>query len=130
MIESPTGRLLEKVPRWDLMGIEGCGGGKVFLGCLCWFGDIWEYIGKIIRSGGARGAHKGGGTPYPQCAPSVLVAASCLLRLHLQVSWLSSSSRKIIANVSFYLDSVWYSFSAKLKNKKKQKLALGSRLIS
>ena len=27
------------------------------------------------------------------------------------------------------LDSVWYSFSAKPKNKEKQKLALGSRLI-
>ena len=27
------------------------------------------------------------------------------------------------------LDSVWYSFSVKLKNKEKQKLALGSRLI-
>ena len=30
MIESPSGRTPEKVPRWDLMGTEGCGGGKVF----------------------------------------------------------------------------------------------------
>ena len=31
MIESPSGRVLEKAPRWDLMGTEGCGGGKVVL---------------------------------------------------------------------------------------------------
>ena len=29
VIESPSGKTLEKAPRWDLMGIEGCGGGKV-----------------------------------------------------------------------------------------------------
>ena len=31
MIESPSGRTLEKAPRWDLTGIEGCGGGNVYL---------------------------------------------------------------------------------------------------
>jgi len=30
VIESPSGRVPEKVPRWDLTGTEGCGGGKVF----------------------------------------------------------------------------------------------------
>ena len=29
MIDSPSGRSLEKAPRWDLMGTEGCGSGKV-----------------------------------------------------------------------------------------------------
>ena len=29
MIDSPFGRSPEKVPRWDLTGTEGCGGGKV-----------------------------------------------------------------------------------------------------
>ena len=28
VIESPSGRSPEKAPRWDLMGTEGCGGGK------------------------------------------------------------------------------------------------------
>ena len=52
----------EKAPRWDLTGTEGCGGGKVFL----WLPLlVWEYIGEETRSGRARGAHKGGGTPYP-----------------------------------------------------------------
>ena len=124
MIESPSGRVPEKVPRWDHTGTEGCGGGKVF----SW--DplvVWGYLGIYRRKNLVRrvtgGAHKGGGTP------SVLVAASWLLRLHPQVSWLSFGPRKIIAKVSFRLDSVWYSFSAKLKNKEKQELALGSRLI-
>ena len=29
VIESPSGRMPEKAPRWDLMRTEGCGGGKV-----------------------------------------------------------------------------------------------------
>ena len=29
MIESPFDRMPEKVPRWDLTGTKGCGGGKV-----------------------------------------------------------------------------------------------------
>ena len=33
---------------------------------------------------------------------------------------MSSSPRKIITKVLFHLDSVWYSFSAKLKNKEKK----------
>ena len=38
-------------------------------------------------------------------------------------------SKKINAKVLFRLDSVWYSFSAEHKNREKQELALGSRLI-
>ena len=29
VIDSPSGRSPKKAPRWDLMGTEGCGGGKV-----------------------------------------------------------------------------------------------------
>ena len=29
VIESPSGKMPEKAPRWDLTGTEGCGGGKV-----------------------------------------------------------------------------------------------------
>ena len=28
VIESPSGRMPEMAPRWDLTGTEGCGGGK------------------------------------------------------------------------------------------------------
>lgn len=128
VIESPSGRVPEKVPRWDLMVQKVAAVEKCFRGCLWWFGHIWEYIGERIRPGGARGAHKGGDAPFPLGAPSILVAASLLPRL-LQVSSLSSGPRKITEKVLFCLDSVWYSFFVKLKNREKQELALGSRLI-
>ena len=73
-----------------------------------------------------------GGAPYPpghalhHCGRIVAPPTSSPSLLVV----LSSGPRKIIAMVLFRLDSVWYSFSAELKNKeKKQKLALGSRLI-
>ena len=52
VIESPSGRVPEKAPRWDLTGIEDCGGRKVF-----WWMPllVWEYLGIYsarIRVGG------------------------------------------------------------------------------
>ena len=38
-------------------------------------------------------------------------------------------SIKNLQKLACQLDSIWYSFSVKLQNKEKQKLALGSRLI-
>ena len=46
MIEPPSGRLPEKAPRWDLMGTESCGGGKVFLWTPLM---VWEYF-RIYRA--------------------------------------------------------------------------------
>ena len=55
----------EKVPRWDLMGTEGCGGGKVVL----WLSLIDLGYKSIYRRkkyfGGATGAHEGGERAYP-----------------------------------------------------------------
>ena len=109
----PSGRTPEKAPRWVLMGTEGCGGGKVVL----WLSVIdlgyksiyWQkkYVGGAMRG------PRGWGAPTPLGASSCLVAALLRLRLHLQVSWFAFGPRKIIAKVSFRLDSVWYSFSAK-----------------
>ena len=41
VIESPSGRVPEKVPRWDLTGTEGYGGVKVFWWTLL---VVWEYF--------------------------------------------------------------------------------------
>ena len=41
VIENPSGRSLEKAPRWDLTGTEGCGGGKVFSWMLL---RVMEYL--------------------------------------------------------------------------------------
>ena len=76
MIESPSGRVPKKAPRWDLMGTEGYDGGKVFWWTLL---VVWEYL-RIYRA-----EREVGG---------------------LQVPWMSSGPRKIIANVLFRLDSV------------------------
>ena len=76
--------------------------------------DIYIYIGGRSRSVELRGAHKGGGAPGPLGTPPYLVAASWSSRLRLQVFWIAFGPRKIIAKVSFRLDSVWYPFAAKL----------------
>ena len=47
VIESPSGRVPKKAPRWDLMGTEACGGGKLFWWTLVMFG---EYL-RIYRGG-------------------------------------------------------------------------------
>ena len=41
MIESPSCGTPEKAPRWDLMGTEGCGGGKV----VSWL--PWMFLGYM-----------------------------------------------------------------------------------
>ena len=67
------------------------------------------------------GGHEVGGRAYPLGAPSDLVGASWLPWRVLQVLWMSSGPRKIIAKVLFRLDSVWYSFSTELQNKEKNR---------
>ena len=65
MIDSPSDGAAEKAPRWDLTGIEGCGGGNRVSWCSWMFGGTWIYI--YIGGGGRstsveqQGAHEGGG---------------------------------------------------------------------
>ena len=65
MIDSPSGRLPEKAPRWDLMGTEGCGGGKV----VSWLSTIDLGYKSIYRRkkyvGGATRGPQGWGHAYP-----------------------------------------------------------------
>ena len=61
VIESPSGRSPEKAPRWDLMGTEGCDGGKLVSWLPGCFQGIRVYIGERSRSVELRGAHEGGG---------------------------------------------------------------------
>ena len=62
VIESPIGRLPEKDPRWDVMGIEACGGGKVLSWLLLVLGEylgIYRPKNRVRRPAGgpqARGA--------------------------------------------------------------------------
>ena len=77
MIDPPSGRAPEKAPRWDLTGIEGCGGGKG----VSWLSPMVLgyksiYIGERSMSVELREAHEGGGAPTPLGAPSTLVGPS------------------------------------------------------
>ena len=54
----PSGRIPEKAPRWDLPGIEGYGGGKVFWWTLLAFGNIWEFVGQELGLEELGGANK------------------------------------------------------------------------
>ena len=63
MIKSLSDGVLEKAPRWDLMGTEASGGGKVFSWTPLM---VWEYF-RIYRAkrevGGLPGGHKPGRRP-------------------------------------------------------------------
>ena len=59
MIDAPSGGAPEQAPRWDLMGIEGCGGGIRFLSP---YRVVWGYVGIYRRKeyvGGATAGPRG-----------------------------------------------------------------------
>ena len=82
----------------------------------------------ISRQRGFRAVHEAGGAlggwarPPPSWATRDSSGPNLLLHGLLLV-------QNKLRQVSGQLDSVWFSFSAILKKKEKQKLALGSRLI-
>ena len=88
------------------------------------FGDIWEYIGERIRSGGARGAHKGGGHALRPCGR--LVAPPTSSPSLLVVFWSKKNYRE--GFILFGLRLVFLFYETQ-KQGKKQELVLGSRLI-
>ena len=106
VINSPSGRSPKKAPRWDLMGTEGCGGGKV----VSWLPLMFLGYKSIYRQkkyvGGAPWGPRGWGRAYPLGAPSCLVAASRSSRLPLQVAALLSFQERS----SRRFHSVWISF--------------------
>ena len=76
-------------------------------------------------SGKLRGGHEGQGRAYPLGTPPYLMAASLLPWRPHQVSWIAFVSRTTLPKVSFRLDSVWYSFSAKHWNTQKTAICNG-----
>ena len=84
------------------------------------WGYMGIYIGERIRLGGARGAHKGGGRALRTCGRLVaLLTSSPSL---LGVFWSKKNHRE--GFISFGIP-----FLRNSKIRKKQELALGSRLI-
>ena len=81
MVDAPSVRAPGQAPRWDLVDIEGCGGG---IGFLAPYLFVWGYVVIYRRKkyvggaiGGPRGwrARLGGGEGAPPyLVPSMLVA--------------------------------------------------------
>ena len=126
---SPSGRVPEQGPDWFFVALEVFGGGTPDLGYVL---EVWVYIrgvGVGNKSGGSptrpqgRGRAQGGrARPHPRGCLGTLLA---YLRRAVGFFWSKNNLREILGQ----LNSVWFSFSAILKTRKKQKLALGSRLI-
>ena len=127
----PSGRVPEKVPRWDLTGTEGCGSGKVFSWMdLVVRGYLGIYIQpKELGQEGHGGPTRVGGAPYPPgralhpCGH--LVAPLTSSPTLLVCFW--SKKNHCEGFIPFGLR--WVFLFCETQNKEKQKLALGSRLI-
>ena len=107
------------------MSTEACGGGTPDLGSVL---EVWGYIrgvGVRNKSGGPRGSHEVGGRAqgvgralYPHGGLGTLLVH---LRCFVGFFWSKNNLRKF----SGQLDSVWYSFSVKLKIKEKIETGTG-----
>ena len=110
---SPSGMVPERAPDWSFMAIEACGGGTPDLG---FFLEVWVYIGGVgvgNKSGGSSRRPRGRGhAPHPRAGLGTLLA-------HLRYSVGFFRSKNDIHEILGQLDSVWFSFSAILKNKEK-----------
>ena len=114
-----SGRVPEQGPDWFLVAIEACGGGTPDLGYVL---EVWVYIrgfGIRNKSGGLRGGHEVGGAPrgvghapHPRGGLRTLLAQ---LRYSVGFFWSKNDLREVLGQ----LDSVWFSFSAILKNNEK-----------
>ena len=130
MIESSSGRAPKKAPRWDLKGSEGCGRGKVFL----WMPIlVWGYVGIYRQKNQARRCTRGpqgwGARPTPLACPPPLWPPRGFPDLHSK----SSGCLLVQEKSSIKFHSLWTPFGIPFlrnsKTRKKQDLALGSRLI-
>ena len=122
----PSDRVPEQGPDWFLVATEACGGGTPDLG---FFSGVSIFIGifgvGLTSWGGLRVIHEIGGAPrgvgrppHPRGWLGTLLAQ---LFYFVGFFWSIKNHQKLARQ----LDSIWYSFSVKLK----RKLALGSRLI-
>ena len=71
MIESPSGGVPAKVPRWDLEEQRLAAAEKVFLVSPRWFGNILEFIAKELGQEVLRGAHKPARRALGGCPPGL-----------------------------------------------------------
>ena len=120
---SPSGRVPEQGLDWFLVATEACSGGTPDLGFFLGVSVFIGIFGVGLTSGGSPSHPRDRGrTLHPRGRLGTLLAQ---LFYSGGFFWSIKNPQKLAGQ----LDSVWYSFSIKLKNKEKHKLALGSRLI-
>ena len=105
MIECSSDRVPEKAPRWDLTGIEACGGGKLFLVCPLVYGEYLGIYEARIRVRGVPRGSQAWGRP-----PRARLPASWLPRLLLDVYSKSPGLRLFQKDLSSRFHSVWTLF--------------------
>ena len=122
---SPSGRVPKQGPDWFSVATEACGGGTPDLGLFLGVSVFIGIFGVGLTSGGSprrprdRGAHPGGrARPHHRGQPGTLLAQ---LFYSGGFFWSIKNHQKLARQ----LDSVWYSFSVKLKNKEKTKTGTG-----
>ena len=77
MVDSPSGRVPTKAPRWDLADTEGYDGGNISSVAPWMFsGYVGLYRRKKYAGGHPRGPRDRGAHPIGGTAPSYLVEAS------------------------------------------------------
>ena len=124
-MDSPSGRVPEQAPKRFLVAIEACGGGTPDLSSpLMFLGYMGLYrrkksVGGVLEGPRRQGHTQGGGrVPHPRGQPGTLLAQ---LFHSTGFFW----SIKYHQKLARQLDSVWYSFSVKLKNKEKTEAGTG-----
>ena len=119
-MDPPSGRVPEQGPDWFLVATEACGGGTPDLGYFLEVSVFIVIFGMGLMSGrGLRVFHEIGGRvqggracPHPRGWLGTLLAQ---LFYFGGFFWSIKNRQKLAGQ----LDSVWYSFSVKLKNKEK-----------
>ena len=83
------------------------------------FQGIWVYMEEEVRRSSNMGPTRVEGAPGGVGTPPCLVLSSLIALRRLQVLWITFVPKITFPKVSFRLDSVWYSFSAKHWNRQK-----------
>ena len=87
MVDSPSGRVPAKAPRWDLADTQGYGGGNCVLWCSWMFsGSVDIYRRKKYVGGRSRGPRDRGACPTGGGRPPISWGPQSFLDLHPKLS--------------------------------------------
>ena len=114
----PSDRVPKQGPDWFLVA-EACGSGTPDLGFFSGVSVFIRFLASVSRQGGIRVIHEAGGAPRGvrrALHPRGWLGALLAQLFYSQAFFWSLKNHHKLAR---QLDSIWYSFSVKLKNKEK-----------